>query len=406
MASLASGSDELKQGIAKLSGSLTSSFGRIKAQADEYGKNSETLKTAQTLENGIGAQVNAALQSINANLVITPYSELSKANANTSDAQVQALYLKYMQAYQFAVSNADNPTITTINTTLKGMNVKGATSLQEIYQSEMGLLIKTISNQSISGALTNVYNTATTTKDPQTGLNLSQSLTALQNGADNLSTGIKKVQAGIGTLDELNAQSPVKQPTTVCQALNALIAGSGQLKDGTASLSAGTGTLNSSAGALVSGVNQLSAGAENLKNGTGSLNAGAGELASGVNKLNAGAKEVKNGTESLNAGAGTLASGVNQLNNGAKQLSLGAGTLASGAATLNEGAITLKDGTIKFNNEGINKITSLVGDDAQSAVDTLKQIMQAGKDYQSFAGKSDDISGSVTFIYKTDGINK
>ena len=258
------------------------------------------------------------------------------------------------------------------------MNVKGATSLQEIYQSEMGLLIKTISNQSISGALTNVYNTATTTKDPQTGLNLSQSLTALQNGADNLSTGIKKVQAGIGTLDELNAQSPVKQPTTVCQALNALIAGSGQLKDGTASLSAGTGTLNSSAGALVSGVNQLSAGAENLKNGT----------------------------ESLNAGAGTLASGVNQLNNGAKQLSSGAGTLASGAATLNEGAITLKDGTIKFNNEGINKITSLVGDDAQSAVDTLKQIMQAGKDYQSFAGKSDDISGSVTFIYKTDGINK
>ena len=33
-----------------------------------------------------------------------------------------------------------------------------------------------------------------------------------------------------------------------------------------------------------------------------------------------------------------------------------------------------------------------------------KKVVKSGQDYTSFLGKSDDLKGSVTFIYKTAGI--
>ena len=80
------------------------------------------------------------------------------------------------------------------------------------------------------------------------------------------------------------------------------------------------------------------------------------------------------------------------------------GTLADGVTQLNEGAITLKDGMAQFNSEAIEPITKLVDSDAQTAVDTIKAVVKAGQEYNSFLGKSDDKSGSVTFVYKTAGI--
>ena len=68
--------------------------------------------------------------------------------------------------------------------------------------------------------------------------------------------------------------------------------------------------------------------------------------------------------------------------------------------------ITLKDGMIEFNETGVQKLANLVKNDAQDAVDTIKKIVELGNDYQSFAGKSDDVKGTVKFIYKTEGIPK
>ena len=45
-----------------------------------------------------------------------------------------------------------------------------------------------------------------------------------------------------------------------------------------------------------------------------------------------------------------------------------------------------------------------VDQDAQTAVDTIKAVVKAGQEYNSFLGKSDDKAGSVTFVYKTAGI--
>ena len=64
----------------------------------------------------------------------------------------------------------------------------------------------------------------------------------------------------------------------------------------------------------------------------------------------------------------------------------------------------LKDGAIKLNDEGISKITDIFGNDAKEAVDTIEDTLNAGKEYKSFSGISDDMSGEVKFIFKTEEI--
>ena len=59
----------------------------------------------------------------------------------------------------------------------------------------------------------------------------------------------------------------------------------------------------------------------------------------------------------------------------------------------------------KFNEEGIEKLTSFFENDLEMLADRLKAVKNAGEDYQSFAGISDDMSGSVKFIIKTDSIS-
>ena len=42
----------------------------------------------------------------------------------------------------------------------------------------------------------------------------------------------------------------------------------------------------------------------------------------------------------------------------------------------------------EFNETGIKAITSLVGDDADTAVDTIKEVIKLGQNYNTFLGKS------------------
>ena len=234
------GADQLDAGINKLADTLNASFGNIASQAATYGSNTEALTQAKAIEDGIGANVNSILGALgNANLLITPYTDM---NTTMNDATISTLYAKYMDAYQFVGANAGNPYIQQLNAAIAASGTQ-FTSLADVYNAQMGLLFKTVSNQSISGALTQVYNTATQTTDPETNMNLTQSLTALKQGSAALKSGIATVKAGIGTLDELTAKTPLAVPTTVCQALNALVTGSDQVNAGAGQLKAGLGQL-------------------------------------------------------------------------------------------------------------------------------------------------------------------
>lgn len=204
--------------------------------------------------------------------------------------------------------------------------------------------------------------------------------------------------------------------------------------NGITKLNEGAGQVNTGANALKAGIDQLSAGAGQLSAGSKQLKAGLGTLSTGLNtlstsvgsfstykegtlcsslyalNLNAGKLQqegtavLQSGLSQLTANNDTLKSGALQLADGTATLKDSSGTLADGVTQLNEGAITLKDGMAQFNNEAIEPITKLVDSDAQTAVDTIKAVVKAGQEYNSFLGKSDDKAGSVTFVYKTAGI--
>lgn len=204
--------------------------------------------------------------------------------------------------------------------------------------------------------------------------------------------------------------------------------------NGITKLNEGAGQVNTGANALKAGIDQLSTGAGQLSAGSKQLKAGLGTLSTGLNtlstsvgsfstykegtlcsslyalNLNAGKLQqegtavLQSGLSQLTANNDTLKSGVSQLADGTATLKDSSGTLADGVTQLNEGAITLKDGMAQFNSEAIEPITKLVDQDAQTAVDTIKAVVKAGQEYNSFLGKSDDKAGSVTFVYKTAGI--
>ena len=371
------GANTLSAGIDKLSATLNGSFSQIKSNADTYGvkyqtalTSAKTLETAATTTLPNGATLNDILTQVGqlaggVDMTIKTATDLS--GDLTDESKVTALFTKYITAYTAAVkldtlsayNTAIKTQLDTVNGTISQITGGAYKKLDSLYTVELGLLLQAVSNGGVYTALNTVYNTATQTVDPETGYNLSQSLEALSNGAKQLigglgqikdgagqiSLGAKKLKMGIGSFDELNPAAE-----TVCSALYKLQAGGSQLTGGTKQLGDGLSTLKSN-------------------NET----------------LNSGASALKAGTSQLRSASATLADGVDQLA---------------------EGSITLKDGMIEFNETGVQKLANLVKNDAQDAVDTIKKIVELGNDYQSFAGKSDDVKGTVKFIYKTEGITK
>ena len=109
------------------------------------------------------------------------------------------------------------------------------------------------------------------------------------------------------------------------------------------------------------------------------------------------------------AGVQTAADGAHSAKDGSAQLAAGTKTLYDGVTTLNDGAGQLSDGTVRlndglnqFNEEGISKLTGALDEEQIHGLKTvLDEMTSRLEDYTSFAGKSEDASGSVKFIYKT-----
>ena len=125
--------------------------------------------------------------------------------------------------------------------------------------------------------------------------------------------------------------------------------------------------------------------------------AGVDEAAEGSDELYAGAGDLKDGTAELRAGAAKLYAGVLQLKDGTP-------ALVSGVTQLKNGAMQLSEGLQQLNKEGIQKLTKLLQDDLGDLTARVQATIDVSRDYHSFSGISDDASGQVKFIYRTDEI--
>ena len=71
-----------------------------------------------------------------------------------------------------------------------------------------------------------------------------------------------------------------------------------------------------------------------------------------------------------------------------------------------DGSKTLADGMKEFKEEGIQKLTDLLGDKLGDVLDRLQSIVDADASYHAFDGDSADNTGNVKFIIETAGIGE
>lgn len=250
----------------------------------------------------------------------------------------------------------------------------------------------------------------------------------LGEGADQIGAGAKSMEDGIDTLvsDEnlgaltagLNtlAESSAALTGGVDQlktGADALQAGTVQVADGASALKEGNSALSEGASAAADGISQLAEGAESLKDGNDAL-------AEGAAALDTGARSLAEGARSASEGAADLSSGASELKDGTGKLSEGSDELTAGVKELLEGAKELMNGMYTFDEEGIQKLSSLVEDDAKDLVDRVKALQELSTHYTSFDGteaedatagdgsanngQADKNKNSVRFVIRTESI--
>ncbi len=210
---------------------------------------------------------------------------------------------------------------------------------------------------------------------------------------------VKSTMDGLVETNYTSAMEKVEEAAKQLQSLkssldeyNTFYTGIADYTDGVSSAAKGAKTIDTNMQTLSSGLQTLYKGTKSLQSGSTTLNTGVKTLDQGVKKLD--------------QGADTLESGMDQLYNGIFKLNKSTPALKTGVGKLKDGAMQLSDGLEKFNKEGIEKLVDLVEDDVEDLVDRAKVAIDLAKDYESFSGLSDDMTGKVNFIYETDAITK
>lgn len=152
----------------------------------------------------------------------------------------------------------------------------------------------------------------------------------------------------------------------------------------------------------------LSDGVEEIKEGSEQLtDATKGELSTGAKQLSDGITQLKNKVPTLTKGIDALNTGMKQLASGASQLAAGTEQLkVQGTDTLASGADALVDGMVKFQDEGLNKISDVLTNTVKKDVNKTKKLIDLSKEYKTFTGVKDDIEATTKFIMIVDSKSK
>lgn len=120
-----------------------------------------------------------------------------------------------------------------------------------------------------------------------------------------------------------------------------------------------------------------------------------------------------NNVSNLTNGLSVLSQAMDQFYTATKTLSAGSTALVSyqnelqkGMTTLTDGMNSLADGYRTFDQNAIQKLRNLVGDDLENLVARFKAVQKAKEQYNNFSGIKEGCKGSVVFIYETDEIKK
>ena len=426
---LISGAGKLEEGMKGAAGSVDTVKKQVESYANAAAKESElTSQAMAVIQNYIDvqAQPKASAEDINnqANAAVAAEnaSVNAQANAQMQEKVSAALAAAGVSAeQQSAVMSALGGISVGIQTSANisvPQTASDADTIAQLNGIKRGM--ETGKAAFSTDTLTGIHN--------QLGVMAGQCETAAQ-GAASLQTGVTEFAAAAEPMKDLSgmmqelakATGQLKQGSTALCSKNeelnngaaSLSAGAGELNHGMTTLSGGTQQVSAGISKLAEGSNQLAVGTAQLKTGSETLLSNSTALNQGASQLNVGAGQLLQGGEALASGAQTLGNGITQLANGAVSLKDGTAALASGGkqlkegtTKLNEGSTELAEGMEKFDEEGIQKITKLLGDDLQVILDRLHAVTDADSAYKAFDGQNENGSGKVKFIIETAGIEE
>ena len=122
--------------------------------------------------------------------------------------------------------------------------------------------------------------------------------------------------------------------------------------------------------------------------------------------LSEGASGISTGVDALSAGIEKLYKGSKQMKTGTSSLAKAGNTITKGMSSLTSGVKALRDGMKTFDEEGIQELTDLAGDDLTNVIDRIKALKDADVSYDNFAGIKEGQTGEVRFIFETESIEK
>lgn len=426
---LISGAGALKQGMEGAAGSIGAVGTQVGSYANAAAKESElTSQAIAVIQNYINAQGQPKISAedinnqANAAVAAENASVNAQANAQMQEKVSAALAVAGVSAEQQSAVMSALGGISVGVQTSANISVPQTASDADTIDQLTGI------KQGMEAGKAAFSTDTLTVIQNQLGVMEGQCTTAAQ-GAGLLTAGVKEFAAAAEPMKDLSgmmqelakATGQLKQGSTALYSKNeelnngaaSLSAGAGELNHGMTTLSGGTQQVSAGISKLAEGSNQLAVGTAQLKTGSEALMSNSTALNQGASQLNAGAGQLLQGGEALASGAQALGSGITQLANGAVSLKDGTAALASGGkqlkdgtTKLNEGSTELSEGMEKFDEEGIQKITKLLGDDLQVILDRLHAVTDADSAYKAFDGQNENGSGKVKFIIETAGIEK
>lgn len=404
---LASGAGTLADGVNTLNeksgtlvsgvNTLASGVGTYTAGVESIAKNSQLISdNMQSLQGGvnkleeqIAAQATQGLGEIKTNInnAKTGVDQINSAittSLGEGKPGVQGILSNASQALTGAYVTIDQ---NDVNVTVNSVSLKNSESVNKIIEDSA------LSDDE-KNALKNAINSAIT-KD---NMNIEYKVELNENGNSKLNSAQQKIATANGLVTTANgALSQLSDSmNTISGGLSALAGenGIGQLEAAFAK----NGSVDQGFAQLGQGVSELAVGTQALADGAAELNKNSAPLMAGVTSL-------KDGGSQLASGVSQLASGANQVADGAGTLAGGTQTLLDGANTLADGNQTLADGMQEYKEEAIDKLTDLFNGDISGVTDRIDAMTNLAKEYKSFAGISDGVSGTTKFIIETEGID-
>lgn len=343
---LASGADTLNTNIASAADGANSLVVGAKSLKNGF----ETAKT--TLDKGINALNNVTEENIKNSVTVTVNTD--DVTAIVNKPEVTAIVNKYVDE----------------NTTEEEKEV-----LTKAVEDALGQCTASVDKDNIKVEKTVNGNAALITQSVQ---------------------GAQACMNGVGT--SLTQKSGSEEKPSLLDGANSIESGATRLAGVLGMGDGKTLTIGTGAAGLASGSKKLLAGTQKLQAGVAQLHDNSAPLMAGVTSL-------KDGGSQLASGVSQLASGANQVADGAGTLAGGTQTLLDGANTLADGNQTLADGMQEYKEEAIDKLTDLFNGDISGVTDRIDAMTNLAKEYKSFAGISDGVSGTTKFIIETEGID-